>query len=436
MEGKHKMKASWEKIDSNRVMLTVEVDEDRVADSLHKSFTKVSKKVNVPGFRKGRVPRVVFEARFGVESLYHDAIDILLPEVYEEAVKHTEISPVDRPDVDVEQFMKGKPFKFTAKVTVKPEVKLAEYKGIEVAMPSFSVTEEQVNAELERLQQRHAELVVVEEAAALKGDITVIDFEGFVDEKPFEGGKGDQYSLELGSNAFIPGFEEQLIGMHTGDTKNVEVTFPESYHATELAGKEAVFKVKVKEIKRKKLPQLDDEFAKDVSEFDTFEQYVSSVKQQLTEEEKKKANERYRRDVVNKVTEGAEIDIPPAMIDSEVQRMMRELDGRLNSQGMNLDTFLSISGKSSTDMQEEMKDEAVQRVRNSLVLEQVAKEQNIEVTEKDMTNKMEQMSKAYNRPVDEMQSIFEKNGMINNLRDEVKFQKTVDFLVNHSKELE
>ena len=260
------MKASWETIEKNLGVLNVEVDAERVTEALDKAFKKVSQKVNVPGFRKGKVPRGIFEARFGIESLYQDAIDILLPDAYAGAVKEAGIEPVDRPEIDVEQFGKGQPFVFKAKVLVKPEVKLGEYKGLEVPAAEAEVTDEELGAELERLRQRHAELVVIDEGAVEKGDMTVIDFEGFVDGEPFEGGSSERYSLEIGSGSFIPGFEEQLIGMQIGDFKDVEVTFPENYHAENLKGKAAVFKVKLHEIKRKSLPALDDEFAAVVAE--------------------------------------------------------------------------------------------------------------------------------------------------------------------------
>ena len=283
------MKASWEKIEKNVGVLEVEVGAERVADALDKAFKKVSAKVNVPGFRKGKVPRSIFEAKFGVESLYQDALDIILPEVYVEAIEEVKIEPVDRPEVDVEQFGKGQVLKFKAKVTVKPEVTLGDYKGIEVEAVNATVTEEELNEELARLQQRHAELVVLEEGQAANGDVVIIDFEGFVDEVAFEGGKAEKYSLELGSNSFIPGFEEQLVGLGKGEEKEVNVSFPENYHSEDLKGKAAVFKVKLHDIKRKNLPELDDEFAKDVSEFDTLVEYKEELQKRF-----KSAKRRFR----------------------------------------------------------------------------------------------------------------------------------------------
>ncbi|MFI2858144.1 trigger factor [Paenibacillus sp. JSM ZJ436] len=428
------MKATWEKIEKNLGVLDVEVEADRVAAALDKAFNKVSKKANVPGFRKGKVPRPIFEARYGVESLYQDAIDILLPEVYGEAVEQADIFPVDRPEIDIEQFSKGQSFKFKARVIVKPEVKLGDYKGIEVAAVPVEVTEDELNEELKRMQERHAELAVLEEGQAESGDIAVIDFDGSVDGVPFEGGQAERYSLELGSNSFIPGFEEQVIGMATGDFKDVEVTFPEEYHAEELAGKVAVFKVKVHEIKRKQLPELDDEFAKDVSEFDTLEEYQADLKSQLMKRKEQDAQGVRENEAVEKASANAEIEIPEAMIQSEVQNMMRDFDNRLRQQGMNLDMFLSFSGQSKSDLEGQMKDDAEKRVRNNLVLEQIAKEENLEVSEEEINEELGNMAETYKRPVEEIRSILSANGSLDNLREELVLRKTIDFLIENSVE--
>jgi trigger factor len=428
------MKATWEKIEKNLGVLDVEVDAERVASALDKAFNKVAKKANVPGFRKGKVPRSIFEARFGVESLYQDAIDILLPEVYSEAVEQADIFPVDRPEVDIEQFAKGETFKFKARVTVKPEVKLGEYKGVEVAAVAAEVSDEELSEELERLQQRHAELTVIDEGASQSGDIVVIDFDGSVDGVPFEGGQAERYSLELGSNSFIPGFEDQVIGMATGDFKDVEVTFPETYHAEELANKQAIFKVKVHEIKRKQLPELDDEFAKDVSEFDTLDEYKEDLKKQLLTRKEQEAQGVRENEAVEKAAANAEVEIPDAMIQSEVQNMMRDFDNRLRQQGMNLEMFLSFSGQTNADLEGQMKDDAAKRVRNNLVLEQIAKEEKFEVSEEEINKELENMADTYKRPADEIRSILGANGSLDSLREELLLRKTIDFLLENSVE--
>lgn len=428
------MKATWEKIEKNLGVLEVEVEAERVAAALDKAFQKVAKRANVPGFRKGKVPRPIFEARFGVESLYQDAIDILLPEVYSEAVDQTDIFPVDRPEVDVEQFAKGQPFKFKARITVKPEVKLGDYKGVEIPAVSAEVSEEELNAELERLQQRHAELVVVDEEPAQNGDTVVIDFDGSVDGVPFEGGKAERYSLELGSNTFIPGFEDQVVGLATGDFKDVTVTFPDTYHAEELAGKEAVFKVKVHEIKRKQLPELDDEFAKDVSEFDTLAEFKEDLKKQLGSRKEQEAKAAREGALVDKIGENAEVEIPEAMINGEVENMVRDFDNRLRSQGMNLDMFLGFSGQTVDDLRGQMQGDAEKRVRNNLVLEAIAKAEKIEVTQDEINKELNDMAEAYKRTPEEIRNILAANGSLGSLNEEILIRKTIEFLLENSKE--
>jgi trigger factor len=428
------MTATWEKIDTNLVSLSVEVEAERVNEALDKAFKKVVQKVNVPGFRKGKVPRALFEKRFGVESLYQDAVDILLQEVYPAAIEETGIIPVDRPDIDVEQFSKGESFKFTAKVTVKPEVKLGEYKGLEVPAAEAVVSEEEISEELNRLQQRHAELNVVDEGTVENGDTAVIDFDGYVDGVAFEGGKSERYSLEIGSGTFIPGFEDQVIGMGTGDFKDVEVTFPESYHADNLAGKAAVFKVKLHEIKRKSLPALDDEFAKDVSEFDTLAEFKQDLEGKVKERKAKEAESAREAAVVEKAAEAAEVVIPEAMIRTETDYMLKDFENRLRMQGMNLELYFQFSGQNESVLREQMKGDAEKRVRNNLVLEAIAKAENIQVTDEEVNAELETLAKAYNRPAEELREIFTRNGNLDNLKEDIAVRSTVKFLLENSKE--
>ena len=427
------MTATWEKIEKNVVSIDVEVGPEQVKEALDQAFKKVVSKINVPGFRKGKVPRGIFESRFGVESLYQDAIDILLPTAYSEALKETGIDPVDRPEIDVEQFAKGESFKFKAKVTVKPEVKLGEYKGVEVPAVSAEVTEEELNEELNRLQQRHAELVVVEEGAAQTGDVTVIDFEGFVDGEAFEGGQAERHSLELGSNSFIPGFEEQVAGMATGDFKDVEVTFPEEYHAENLAGKAAVFKVKLHEIKRKNLPALDDEFAKDVSEFDTLEEFKQDLSAKLLERKQKEDEQARENALVDAVAAAAEVEIPEAMINSEVDFLLRDFENRIMQQGLNMELYYQFSGQNEAALREQMRSDAEKRVRNNLVLDAIAKEESIEISEEEVNEELENLSKMYNRPAAELRDIFDRNGNLDNMKEDLKLRKTIKFLLENSK---
>jgi trigger factor len=427
------MKASWEKLEKNQGVLTVEVEAEQVASALDRAFKKVQTKVNVPGFRKGKVPRPIFESKYGVESLYQDAIDIILPEAYTAAVKEADIFPIDRPDVEIEQFGKGQVFKFKATVEVKPEVKLGDYKGLELTAAEATVSAEDVAEELNRLQQRHAELIVIEEGTVENGDMTVIDFDGYVDGEAFEGGKADNYSLEIGSGSFIPGFEEQIIGMTKDEEKDVEVTFPDTYHAENLAGKAAIFKVKLNDIKRKNLPALDDEFAKDVSEFETLEEYKQDIERRLTETKNKKNEQKLEFDVVEKAAANAEVEVPAAMVRSEVDNMLQDFANRLRMQGMNLDLYYQFSGQNEDALRAQMDEDAQKRVLNNLVLEAIAAAENISVSEEELAEELSAMAEQYKRPVDELRSILSANGNLESLQEELKVKKTVKFLVEQSK---
>jgi trigger factor len=425
------MSAKWEKLEGNQGVLTVEVDAETVEKSLDSAFKKVVTQVQVPGFRKGKMPRPLFEKRFGVESLYQDAIDIMLPDAYMNAVTEAGIDPVDRPEIDVEQIEKGKPFIFTAKVIVKPEVKLGEYKGLEVEEFDVTVTDEDVENELKTMQERQAELVVKEEGKAELGDTIVMDFEGFVDGEAFEGGKAESYSLELGSGQFIPGFEEQLVGLAAGESKDVEVSFPEEYHAAELAGKPAVFKTTVHEIKAKELPELDDEFAKDVDdEVETLDALKEKIKSRL-EHDKEHQKEHHLQDaVVEKAVENVEIDIPAVMIDNEVDRMVQEFGQRLQMQGMNMELFFQFSGKDEAALREEMKVEAEQRVRGSLTLEAIAKAENIEVSEEELNAEVQKMADMYNMTAENIKAAL---GNLEGVTSDLQIKKAIEFLVTNSK---
>ncbi|MGM0920965.1 MAG: trigger factor [Bacillota bacterium] len=426
------MSAKWEKLEGNQGVLTVEVDAETFSKALDEAFKKVSKQVNIPGFRKGKVPRGMFEQRFGVESLYQDALDIILPEVYPQAVEEAGIDPIDRPEIDVEQIEKGKNLIFTAKVVVKPEVKLGEYKGLEVEKMNAEVSEEDVDAEIKTLQERHAELVVKEEGAVENGDTVVIDFEGFVDGEAFEGGTAENYTLEIGSGSFIPGFEDQLVGLEAGGEKDVEVTFPEEYHAENLAGKPATFKVKLHEIKAKELPALDDEFAKDVDEeVESLEALKAKTRTRLEETRKAEAENTLRDSLVDKASDNAEVDIPQVLIENEVNRMMQEFEQRLQAQGMNLELYFQFSGQDEDALKEQMKEDASKRVKYNLTLEAIAKAENIEVTDEDVDAEVAKMAEMYNMPVENIKQAL---GSLEGLKEDLKVRKAIDFLVENSKE--
>lgn len=425
------MSVNWEKKEGNKGVLTVEVDVETVNKGLDASFKKMVKKVNIPGFRKGKIPRPMFEKRFGVESLYADAVDFMLPEAYAEAVDKAGIFPVDQPEIDVVQIEKGKPFIFTAAVTVKPEVKLGEYKGLEVEKVETEVTEEDIDNELKTLQEKYAELILKEGEKAEEGDTVVIDFEGFVDGEAFEGGKAENYTIVLGSNTFIPGFEEQMIGMEAGEEKDIEVSFPEEYHAAELAGKPATFKVKVHEVKTKELPALDDEFAKDVDEeAESLDELKESIKKRLKESKEHEAKHKTEDTVIEKATENAEIDLPEVMVKNEVERMVQEFVQRLSMQGMNLELYTQYSGQDEAALRTQMEPEAEKRVRMNLTLEAIAQKENLEPTEEEVNEELEKMASMYQMQVDEIKKAL---GNLDGIQTDLKVRKAIDFLVQNSK---
>lgn len=425
------MSVKWEKLEGNQGVLTIEVDAAKVEQAIDQAFKKVVTKVNVPGFRKGKVPRKLFEQRFGVESLYQDAIDVMLPEAYSNAVEESGIEPVDYPEIDIKQIEQGKNMIFTATVTVKPEVQLGEYKGLEVEEQDTTVTDEDVEAEIKSLQEKNAELVVKEDGEVENGDTVVIDFEGFVDGEAFEGGKSDNYSLVIGSNTFIPGFEDQIVGMKTDEEKEINVTFPEEYHAPELAGKPAMFKVKLHEIKTKVLPELDDEFAKDVNdEVETLDELKSKLRENLEADKNHKAKHATQDALIDKATENATIDIPEAMINSELDRMMKEFEQRLQMQGMNLELYFQFTGSDEAALREQMQADAEKRVKTNLVLEAIAIAENVGVSEEDINAELENIASMYQMTVENVKTMLGNN---NYVEDDLKIRKAIDILVENSK---
>ena len=425
------MSAKWEKHEGNTGTLTIEVPAEQVNAGLDKAFKKVVKEINVPGFRKGKMPRQMFEQRFGTESLYQDALDFILPDAYANAVEEAGINPVDRPEIDIETMEKNKPLVFTAKVTVKPEVQLGEYKGLEVSQQDAEVTDEEIENQLKENQERFAELAVKEDEAIVEGDTAVINFEGFVDGEAFEGGQGEDYSLEIGSNSFIPGFESQLIGAKTGEEKEVEVSFPEEYHAAELAGKAATFKVKINEVKSKELPELNDEFAKEIDpEVEGLDALRTKMKETLAAEKKANADAQLRDELVQKAAENATIDIPEAMVVSETDRMMSDFEQRLTQQGMNLELYFQFSGQDEAALREQMKTDAETRVRVSLVLEAIAAAENMEVSSDDINAELEKMAAQFNMDTEQIKTALGGTEMLEN---DIRMQNTVEFLVENAK---
>ncbi|SET69610.1 trigger factor [Oceanobacillus limi] len=426
------MSTKWEKQEGNEGVLTFEVTAEEFDTALDKAFKKVVKTVQIPGFRKGKIPRSIFEKRFGVESLYQDAVDIVLPDAYMKAIEEAGIEPVDQPSIDIEEIEKGKELIFTAKVTVKPEVTLGDYKGLEVEEQDVTVTDEDVDSELEQLRERHAELIVKEEGKVEEGDTVVMDFEGFLDGEAFDGGKGENHSLEIGSGQFIPGFEEKLVGKEAGEEAEIEVTFPEDYHAEELAGKNATFKVKIHEIKAKELPELDDEFAKDVDEeVETLADLKAKKKEELETQKKQDADNQMRETLIEKASENAQVEIPDAMVDTELDRMVKEFEQRLQMQGMTMDMYFQFSGQDESALKEQMKEDAGKRVKTNLTLETIANVENLEASDEDVQAELENMASMYGTDVEQLKQML--GGNSDAIKEDLKFRKAIDFLVENSK---
>ena len=425
------MSVKWEKHEGNTGTLTVEVPAQEVTAGIDKAFKKVVKQVQAPGFRKGKMPRPMFEKMYGVESLYNDALDFILPEAYGKAIEEAGVEPIDRPEIDIEQMEKGQALIFKAVVTLKPEVKLGDYKGLEVTRQETTVTDEEIEEQLAESQKAFAELVIKEDGAIEDGDTVKLDFEGFANGEAFEGGKAEQYELEIGSNSFIPGFEEQMVGMKTGEEKDVEITFPTEYHAAELAGQPAVFKVKVHEIKAKEIPTLDDELAKEIDEeVESLEALRTKLKEKTADDKKSASETALRDDLVEAAARNAEIDIPEVMITSETDRMMDEFAQRLQQQGMNMELYFQFSGQNEEALREQMKDDALNRVRVSLVLEAIGKAEAIVVNEEDINTELGKMSEQFGMEIEQIKKTL---GGTTVLENDLRFNKTVEFLVENAK---
>ncbi|MDO0950629.1 trigger factor [Mammaliicoccus sciuri] len=423
------MTATWEKKEGNQGLLTVTVPKEEVDKGLDKAFKKVVKQINVPGFRKGKMPRPLFEQRFGVESLYQDALDFILPEAYGNAVEEAEINPVDRPEIDVTQMEKGKELIFEATVTVEPEVELGDYKGLSIEKQDREVTDEEFNQAIEDAVSRQAELTVKEGEIA-EGDVVNINFDGYVDDEAFEGGQAEGYDLEIGSGSFIPGFEEQLIGLKANDSKDVVVTFPEEYHAEELAGKEATFKCEVNEVKSKEIPELDDELAQELDEsVSTVDEYKEKLRKDLEEAKVNQAEATEKEEAITKATDNAKVDIPEAMINTELDRMMQEFEQRISQQGLNLELYYQFSGQSEEELKAQMKEDAEKRVKTNLTLRAIADAENIEVSDADVEAEFAKMSEQFGLSVEDIKATLGNNDILVN---DLKIQKVIDLLVAES----
>ncbi len=415
---------------ANEVKIEVTVEASKFDEAIKRVYFQSAKYFNIPGFRKGKAPLQIVEKYYGKEIFYEDAFNEIAPAALEEAVKENNLEVVSRPNIDITQIEKGKDVIFTAIIQTKPEVELGKYKGIEVKKIEYNVTDKDIEEELKHMQEHNSRLVTVEDRAVKKGDIAVIDFEGFVDDKAFEGGKGENYELEIGSNTFIPGFEDQVIGMKVDEGRDVKVTFPEEYFSKDLAGKPAVFKVTLHEIKKKELPKLDDEFAKDVSEFDTLEELKKDIKEKKEKENADKTKYETEDAVIKAVCENLKVEIPSGMIETETENMLKDIEQRLSYQGLKLDQYLKMMGKTEEEMKKEYEPQAIDAIKSRLTLEKVIELEKIEATDKEVEEKIEEMAKNYGKTADD----FKNNENIKEyLKQGILNEKAVEFLVNNAK---
>ena len=421
-----------EQLEKNLVKLTVEVDKEAFDAAMTKSFKKNVKYINIPGFRKGKAPRHLVERYYGEAVFYEDAVNFVCPDAYEFAIKESGIEPVSQPSIDIEEIGEGKNLVLTMEVTVKPEVTLGDYKGLTVEKTVYETKDEDIDREIKNAQEQNSRMIPVEDRAVKMGDSTVIDFDGFVDGVAFEGGKGTDYTLVIGSGSFIPGFEDALVGAEIGVESDVNVTFPEEYHSDELKGKAATFKVTVKEIKEKELPQLDDDFAKDVSEFETFEEYKNSIKEKLDKANEDRTNAEFENSVLAKVCDNAQVEIPECMIDSRLNDMIRDFDYRLQSQGMKLDQYMQMTGATVDSFKAQFKDQAQEQVKMNLTLEAIAKNENIEVSDQDVEAELAKMAEMYGMEIDKLKKLVGENET-ENIKADLKMRKAVELVVSETK---
>ena len=427
------MSLQVEKLEKNMAKLTIEASAEDFEKAIQKVYLKARGRINIPGFRKGKAPRKLIEKMYGTGVFYEDAANDLIPTAYAEALKDCDLEIVSRPEINVTQIESGKPFIFTAEVAVKPEVTLGEYKGVEVEKSDVEVTDEDINKEVDKERENNSRTIDVDDRAVESGDIIKLDFDGSVDGVPFEGGKAENYTLTIGSGSFIPGFEDQLIGTKIGEEKDVTVTFPEDYHEKSLAGKEAVFKCKVNAISVKELPEADDEFASEVSEFETLAEYKEDIKKKLTEKKEKAARAKKEAQAIEKAVENATMEIPDAMIDTQVQSMMEDFARRMQSQGLSLEQYFQFTGMDVKKMHDQMKPEALKRIQNSLVLEAVAKAENIEISDEKVDEEIAKMAEAYKMEVEKLKDLIGESEK-DQMKKDLAVQAAADLIADAAKE--
>lgn len=426
------MSVQVEKLEKNMAKLTIEVSAAEFEKALEDAFLKNKNKISVPGFRKGKVPRQMVEKMYGPEIFYEDAANALIPDAYSKALDECEEDIVSSPEIDVTQIEKGKSFIFTATVALKPEVKLGKYKGVKVEATEVTVTDEEVDAKIEKERENNARTIEVTDRPVKDGDMTILDFEGFVDGVAFDGGKGENYPLTIGSGAFIPGFEEQLVGAEIGKEVEVNVTFPEDYQAEELKGKAAVFKCTIKEIKEKELPALDDEFASEVSEFDTLEEYKKDVKETLTIEKEKAARDAKEAAVIDAIIADSDMDIPEAMVTTQQKQMIDEFAQRMQMQGLSMEQYFQFTGATLDKMMEQVKPQAETRIKSRLVLEAVAAKEGIEATEEDYEEEIKTMAEVYQMEPDKIKEMLPEKS-VKGIKEDIAVKKAAEFVVNNAK---
>lgn len=421
------MSVQVEKLEKNMAKLTIEVSAEKVEKAIQTVYQKAKKNINIPGFRKGKAPRQLIEKMYGKEVFYNDAIDELLPEAYSEAVDECAEELVSRPQIDVVQFESGKPFVFTAEVAVKPEVTLGEYKGVQVEKVPVEVLDEEVEAEVMKEREANSRTITVDDRAVEDGDIVSLDYEGFVDGVPFEGGKGENYDLTIGSGSFIPGFEEQLVGAETDKELDVNVTFPEEYHAKDLAGRAAVFKCRVNAIKVKELPEVDDEFAQEVSEFDTLDEYKADIRARLLKDKEEDAKKMKEDAVIEKIIAGAQMDIPDAMVEFQTEQLMEDFAQRMQAQGLSLSQYFQYTGMTAEQYKEQMKPRALQNIQSRLVLEAVAAAEKIEITEEDTDAEFQRLADLYKMDLEKVKNLLGED-RLEDIKKDLAIQKAIDLV--------
>ena len=427
------MSVAVEKLEKNMAKLTIEVSAEELEKAIQGAYQKQKNRINIPGFRKGKAPRKMIEKMYGVGVFYEDAANALIPEAYSKALDECEETIVSQPSIAVTQLESGKPFIFTAEVALKPEVTLGEYKGLEVPKADLEVTEEEIAGELRKEQEENSRVLDVDDRAVADGDKVTLDFEGFVDGEAFDGGKGTDYPLTIGSGSFIPGFEEQLVGANIGEEKEVNVTFPEEYQAEDLAGKPAVFKVKINEIKGKELPELDDDFAQDISEFDTLAEYKEDVKKKLQEQKEAAAKRDKEDEAIRKIIDKSKMELPAPMIEMQVQNIINDFATRISQQGLSMEQYMQFSGATIDSLKEQVRPDAIERIQSSLVLEEIAKAENIEVSDEELDKEFERLATAYRTDVESLKE-YAAESEIQAIKDDLALQKAADLIMENVKE--